>query len=419
MKDETPPEPPPVAFAIGDEIEWDAPWKEVYIRVELPFWLMVAPTDLDVEVSGHKFPVSVSDHFYEYFWNLADDSRTSVIYRGSRKTLTELAVITDVIRRKDPHAQFVERKCKTIIRVTTRCNAMVANMVWGSPRGSFPNVARLYLEDLCRGHLEVINKVVQAYRLATYDRFAFELSSWDVPHWYVDFKDGSEASVTLIPYKEWDVKPRVGKLDLTKELPLANQGIYSLLSPDRMKSSLEIEPTGGELELLDAYSLFERGDYSGAVRRVVTALEVVVESNLYKALSNASGKEEAERFLESTKCDFDKRVGKLCGLTDRPFKNWVWLHKVRTLRHAIVHSGYRFSASEKGRAEMALDTSRWMFNWFENNEEKRDMREQRVMFRSLGRNLHAGIFSPRITADGITLSSFREKEPSSSPSQHN
>jgi hypothetical protein len=61
---------------------------------------------------------------------------------------------------------------------------------------------------------------------------------------------------------------------------------YELVDGARVQEHLLIVETPGELELLDAVNLMERGDYSGAVRRVTTAIEVVVEAVVGKG-SNA------------------------------------------------------------------------------------------------------------------------------------
>lgn len=47
---------PPENYSIDDEINWDAPWVDVCLRVELPFWLMVDNITLPIEVCGHIFP---------------------------------------------------------------------------------------------------------------------------------------------------------------------------------------------------------------------------------------------------------------------------------------------------------------------------------------------------------------------------
>jgi len=84
------------------------------------------------------------------------------------------------------------------------------------------------------------------------------------------------------------------------------------------------------------------------------------------------------------------------------------LQDTRDLRHRIVHTGYRIGPDERGRAQKAVDTGRWIFNWFENDQRRRDIREKRAKWVP-GRDLAAGIFPSRITSDGVVLSSIRER----------
>jgi hypothetical protein len=152
----------------------------------------------------------------------------------------------------------------------------------------------------------------------------------------------------------------------------------------------------------------ERGDYSGAVRRVTTAIEVIVEAVAGKAVETAIGKPAAEKFLKDTRMRFDERVKRYQKLTGRiiPATLLKTLKETRDLRHKIVHGGYRIGPGERGKAQKAVDTGRWLFNWFENVQARRDTREKRIGFRSLGRDLNAGIFCPRITPEGVVLSSI-------------
>src|ERR1700743_1306332 len=48
--------PPPKSYAVGQDLNWDAPWAQVVLRVELPFWLLLDNVDLTVNVEGHDFP---------------------------------------------------------------------------------------------------------------------------------------------------------------------------------------------------------------------------------------------------------------------------------------------------------------------------------------------------------------------------
>jgi hypothetical protein len=49
---------PPLTL-LRQELLWDAPWVDVCLRVELPFWLVVDNTTIPIEVGGHAFPGAV------------------------------------------------------------------------------------------------------------------------------------------------------------------------------------------------------------------------------------------------------------------------------------------------------------------------------------------------------------------------
>jgi hypothetical protein len=278
--------------------------------------------------------------------------------------------------------------------------------VWNAAaeEGTRQNTASLYLADLCRAHIPVINKLINAYRLATYDYFAFEVAPWDVPHWSVE-RDGRSIPSTLVTYRDWNLKPRIYRSKDMSEKP----EIYQLIDGKDLQSKISPVPSPGELELLDALNLMERGDYSGAVRRVTTAIEVIVEAVAGKAVAAASGKQKAEKFLKDTKRRFDTRLKEYEKLTGRKLSEplRLILNETRILRHRIVHMGYRIGPSERGNAQKAVYTGRWIFNWFENDKKRAQIRETRNAYRSLGLNIHAGIFPSKITPDGVVLSQFR------------
>jgi hypothetical protein len=152
----------------------------------------------------------------------------------------------------------------------------------------------------------------------------------------------------------------------------------------------------------------ERGDYSGAVRRITTALEVIVESVVSKAVELAEGKKSAAKFLKDTETNFPRRVEKYEKLSGRTLSNAFRkeMFATRNLRHGIVHKGHRIGPSERGRAQRAVDTGRWTYNWFENNKERLEVREKKIAFRGLGRDISAGIFPTKITPDGVVVSMF-------------
>jgi len=78
----------------------------------------------------------------------------------------------------------------------------------------FKNTRASYWATLCEAHLAVVNELIQRYRMATYDPFAYEVSARDVPIWNL-----KHATLSSSP---------------------------------------------GEFDLLDARSLMERGDFTGA-----------------------------------------------------------------------------------------------------------------------------------------------------------
>lgn len=255
--------------------------------------------------------------------------------------------------------------------------------------------AYFYLKALCEAHVEVINHVVQHYRLSTYDYFPYEVSPWDVPVWYVD--SGSVTfRVVLQDYAEWDYKPILthpGARDLT----------YALISPPKLQDAMVVEPSAGELELLDALNFMERGDYSGAVRRITTAIEAILDSVLRRELMGRYPEPEVESRLRASQNDFPGRLRQYQNLSGRdlPADLADELNATRNLRHNIVHRGERITFANRGQAQRAVDTGRWIFNWIEDNPDRRDVRETSLAFRSLGR--HRSYFDAEITPNGVIV----------------
>jgi hypothetical protein len=193
--------------------------------------------------------------------------------------------------------------------------------------------------------------------------------------------------------------------------------VYRLIEPDQLREQMATATTPGEFELLDAINLLERGNYSDAVRRVTTAIEVAVEAVTGSQIEQHDGQQAAAKFLKNTRADFPGRIRKYEALSGRKLSDALSkeLAQTRTLRHQIVHGGYRISPGERGRAERAVDTGRWIFNWFENDEQRKGIRETRLGFRSLGRDMTYGMFRPEITPDGVVLTSMRDRAPPISP----
>jgi hypothetical protein len=313
------------------------------------------------------------------------------------------------------------RKCKTVLKVKSRCNEDVWNTTQERDDVKKESVSyrkamngiRYYLAELCRAHIPVVNKLLQGYRLATYDYSPYEVSSWDVPFWLID-RNANCIRSWLVPYREWDFKPKGFATpfeELTKKV-LSGEKLdpptlpYKLIEEGDLQNAISIVAAPGEFELLDSLNLMERGDYSGAVRRITTALEVIVESVVGSAVEVAEGKRSAVTFLKTTETNFRRRVEKYEELSGRTLSNGLRgeMFATRKLRHRIVHKGYRIGPGERGRAQKAVDFGRWTYNWFEDNKQRFDVREKKIAFRSLGRDITAGVFPTKITPEGVVVS---------------
>jgi hypothetical protein len=386
-------------FLVGGDLNWGAPWIDVTLWVELPFWLMVNNATYLIEVDGHGFQVALHDDYFELYGGEVSDSKRTVCYRGPVKRPDDMSRELQQLRKDNPGTPFVWRKCKTVLKIATRCNRDVwsAAATGGELRRA---TIDLYLAELCRAHIPVVNRLIQAYRLATYDYFPFEVAPWDLPHWVIE-RGGQAVNSLLVPYRGWDIKPLIKSPSLTRQLMF-----YQLIEDHDLRDQISATGTPGEFELLDALNFMEKGDYSGAVRRITTAVEVLVEAVVATEIERAEGKQRSAAFILRTRTNFPARVKKYEEISGRALAVGLQtdLDVTRKLRHRIVHQGYRITSGQRGRAQRSVDTGRWIFNWFENNEQRRKIREERIGFRSFGRDLTHGIFSSSIIPDGVNIS---------------
>ena len=194
------------------------------------------------------------------------------------------------------------RKCKTVVKIATRCNADVWRKAIKA-KGERPHSVSAYLSVLCKAHIPVLNRLIQGYRLATYDYFPFEVAPWDVPRWLIE-RGGNGVSAFLQPYRQWDMKPVIFRK------PDDPPVVYQLIEGATLATELPKIASPGEFELLDALNFMERGDYSDALRRITTAIEVIVAHTVGKEIEARQGRASAEKFLKNTKLNFPERVKK-------------------------------------------------------------------------------------------------------------
>lgn len=378
-------------------VDLGSPLVDVVLRVELPFWVMVDNSELEIEYSGHRFRVTCNDNTWELHGGFVSDAKYGVLYQGRHRNNDDLSASIRQLLEDDPDLSMVWRKTKTVIRMNAKCHVSA----WQAEDDYFP--ALLYREELCRAYIPVLNRFIQVYRLATYDYFAFEVSPWDVPLWHIE-NDGVSATVRLVPYRGWDTKPAM--FERRDEAPTQ----YQLIDSAGLAAEVGRVAFPGEFELLDALNLMERGDYSGAVRRVTTAVEVAVEHAAKRIIEASEGAQAARDFVKQTWNDFVKRLNVLEAKSGRTVPRVLRseFHKTRNLRMRIVHEAHRISSNDRGAAQKAVDTGRWFFNWVEDDDARRAVRESRIAYRSLGRDTTYGAFRTEVTAQGIVVAAWKE-----------
>ena len=381
--------PIPRSYWRGQELDWQATTVPVKLRVELPYWLMVPNCAQDVKVNGRKFWVEIRDDYVELYANAIVDSKSTCVYIGppqrlrpdSQKAIDErkVAVLT--------------RKCKTVLRIHSDCNkdALAAF------KEKRTNAAYQYLKSFCIAHLEVINRLIQQYRLSAYDYFAHELSPWDAPIWFVCSDEGF-VRIVLQEYAAFDEKPVI----------VSNSGAgekCKLIEPSELQTALTVQPSAGEFELLDALNFMERGDYSGAVRRITTAIEVQTEFVLRQELLKTYSSEDAEKKFKALENKFWAMLGLYEELSGRKMIEFFRkdLDRTRKLRHSIVHGGKRITLAERGQAQNSVDVGRWIFDWLENEPTKKAIREniRNIAKRSFGQ--YSRLYSTEITPAGVIV----------------
>src|SRR5437773_6295638 len=281
----------PRSYHVGQSLNWKSEPIRAVAFTELPFWIMMPNCVLDVEVNGHTFKVDIRDDFVEYYVNMITDSRQSCSYLGihSESIITEFTEAT-----KSDDVSSLPRKSKTVVRINSACICDVFAALKDGGRRS--NEAFTYLQAFCEAQIEILNSLINGYRLATYDFFAFEVSPWDVPIWFVESEIASEL-IVLPDYKRWDFKPVIGPSE-GPYLP------FEFISPADLQSKLKYRPTPGETDLLDAINLMERGGYSDAVRRICTAIEAVTKFALQQELLERYSERETEERLLKSRNDF-------------------------------------------------------------------------------------------------------------------
>jgi hypothetical protein len=395
-----------VSPSFNSLVKWDSELVDVSLYVELPYWLLAEPCSLVVDYSDHDFRVDICEEDIEIFAGRFTDSRLTCVYRGPRKAggWSPSPEIRELMDRDGLAA--IERRCKTVLRFHAKALATAFDPIPDTAIPAVKTARDAYFSALCEGYIPVLNEIIQRYRLATYDQFAYELSAWDVPIWYARLESDG-VRVVLHPYKEWDVKPIV--VGRTKPGPqTADRAVISYVTSDGLQYARSSANTPGEFDLMDSLSLVERGNYTDAIRRVFTAIEAVVEWALRGELIKLHGESITEEKLAASKNDAPGRLRqlkKLRGSNRIPDALADNFEGIRDIRNDIVHRSRRVTHSERDLTLRCVRIGLWLFNKIEEDPTREKIRNGDVP-RSMARVSLAVRFPSRITQDGVTVSPF-------------
>jgi hypothetical protein len=416
------PSPSPVAIpeAVwpGMTLNWGSPSREILLHAELPFWLLVADCSLRVTVRDCTLELSITGRAIEIQRGKAykdSHSNTAIIETAEGKPSDRASAILAGTKQSG----FTLRTTRTLISIKTNVleDAIAAIQEGGRRRVD----AQMYFRSFVHAHLAFVNKTINAYRRAGADPFTAEVTEWDIPVWYID-ADENFIPISLIPYKELDGPPHT----VTRT---GETNTISLVEPSDIEKALDSPEVPGEIDLLDAWSLYYRGRQSDAIRSLITSLEVLLEARLREYLSKAGLTEaEAESRLDKSWNDFQARLTEYSRISKRrvpgpilsviPYINGVRLREeleqVRHLRHKIVHEGERISYPFHGQMQRAMETMTWLFNWL---AESRPQRRRRLEGDPLKSSMRGGALalSYEYTAAGVVVQQLKWADAKSAP----
>jgi hypothetical protein len=357
----------PKAVWPGMTLNWGSPFREILLHAELPFWLLVADCSLPVTVRDCTLELSITGRAIEIQRGKAyrdSHSNTAIIEKVEGKPSDRAAAILADMKQSG----FTLRTTRTLISIKTNVleDAIAAIQEGGRRRVD----AQMYFGSFVHAHLPFVNKTINAYRLVGADPFTAEVTEWDIPIWYIDV-DENFIPISLIPYKGSEGPP----VTIT---PTGETNAITFVEANDIEEALKLPEIPGQVDLLDAWSLYYRGRQSDAIRSLITSLEVLLEARLREYLSKAGVTEaEVELRLDESWNNFQARLTEYIRASRRrlpgpilsviPYINGVRLREeleqVRNLRHKIVHEGERLSYPFHGQMQRAMETMTWLFNW--------------------------------------------------------
>jgi hypothetical protein len=379
-----PAETPPGWFA-GASLCLEGGAIDVQLRVQLPFWLLMPDCELTAKFRESSLKVSVSGKTVEiragwlpaagcfHFaprarepWEAAAEPVPGV--SGDAPGARPAPKVNRIVV-PDGGGDIVFRSTRTVLTIRTKAIEDCVRAI--TDGGSRTLDASMYFQSLAHAHIPFVNSVINAYRRATGDPFAVEVTEWDVPTWFLSV-GGRAFAIPLVPYAAMDRFPTVERANATAAEPV------HLSTEAEVQSALGSGEFPGEIDLLDAWALYFRGRFADAVRSLMTAIEVALEFKLREALSSKGlPEQEVERRLSKTFNDFDARLTDYSRTMRRrvpgpivsalPWLNGVRLKRelmgARRLRHKVVHEGLQLDPSMYAHLQRPMETMTWLFNW--------------------------------------------------------
>jgi hypothetical protein len=356
-----------------ENLWWKGPTTSAELVVELPFWLMIEDGSISITVHDTTLRLNIRSDFVEVSNGPVKlTSASNVVSVGPEKSLAgkEFSELTE-------SRMPIFRRMRTVavlpVLVLEEALSAIQNarLINEGDRPAIRSVNRsiAYLDTLAFAHIPFLNALITSYRSASLDPFAFEVSEWDVPIWYVT-REEQCLRINMMRYFDVDEPPSYQTRSGRHRFHATTWKTVE----DHARSGV----AAGKLELLDALSLQYRGRYEDAVRSIVTAIEVSVEakiSELLRARGQTDGAVAAR--LDRTRNSFHDRLSDYEQLSGRripgpllciiPYINGIRLQGelewVRRLRHKIVHEGQRVDIFSRGIMLRAIETMTWLCHW--------------------------------------------------------
>jgi hypothetical protein len=406
----------------ADKLNLDGERVRIRLLVELPFWLLVPECEISLMHEQTSVQASVFQKYIEV--------SQGPLYHASHATVRHIAHANDLTPDSLPPClagmrPAIIRHMKTVI--VFQPEALKEALDWSAGQsltGSTPaeeiervkrirriNYAHLYFCSLAFGHIPFLNHLIRSYRSSSFDPFAVEISGWDVPIWFAQYGDAL-FRICLVPYWGTDTYPTVSRFGETTAQS------YIAATGEAVQTQAQEEVTPGELELLNALSLYHRGRFDDAIRSAVTAIEVAVEAQLFDLLkAKHYTDEEADRRLAETRNSFHDRLKDYEKVSQRrlpsPMVSWLptingvrlksELGWVRHLRHQIVHQGVGVDIFSAGLMQRAIETMTWLFRWLSGEKRTESQGRNFTFFNAAQGGIFAHIYPVAYSTTGVIV----------------